>query len=141
MKKTLINPDLLSGKQREAYHFQKVSAVLADYGYLTIKLSDDWCGADFIAQHQDGSFLKVQLKGRLTVGKKYERKKLWICFPSDGQWYIYPHDVVLKKLLHEKRASIATTYLAGGGYSFPGLTKELKLMLEKYQIASPTPPP
>lgn len=35
MKQTRINPDSLSDKQRAAYHFQKVSAVLADFGYLT----------------------------------------------------------------------------------------------------------
>ena len=77
MKRDLIKIGSLSGKQREAYHFQKVSALLADYGYQTIKLSDDWCGADFIAQHLDGTFIKVQLKGRLTVSKKYEGKELW----------------------------------------------------------------
>ncbi len=134
MKLTRINPDSLTAKQREAYHFQKVSAILADYGYQTIKLSDDWCGADFIAQHLDGlSFIKVQLKGRLTVEKKYEKKDLWMCFPSEGAWYLYPHDDILGKLLNEKRKSISSTY-SGGGYSFPYLTKELKSMLTKYKI-------
>lgn len=43
---------------------------MADYGFMTIRLSDDWQGADFIAQHVDGVlFLRVQLKGRLTLGK------------------------------------------------------------------------
>lgn len=111
MKRKLINPGLLSDKQREAYHFQKVSAVFADYGYQTIKLSDDWCGADFIAQNLDGSFMKVQLKGRLTVGRKYEGKDLWICFPAEGQWYVFPHDIILEKLLNQKRNSISPTYL------------------------------
>lgn len=134
MKRKPLTLALLSDKQREAYNFQKVSAVLADYGYQTIKLSDDWCGADFIAQHLDGSFLKVQLKGRLTVERKYEKKDLWICFPANGHWYIYPHDVMLNKLQKEKKTSISPTCLAGGGYSFPSLSRELRLMLEKYKM-------
>jgi hypothetical protein len=57
----------LNSKQQEGHNFQKVSAVLADYGFVTIRLSSDWHGADFIAQHVDGTtFLKIQLKGRLT---------------------------------------------------------------------------
>jgi len=61
----------LNPRQKENYNFQKVSGVLADYGYVTIRLSDDWQGADFIAQHIDGErFLKIQLKGCLTFDKK-----------------------------------------------------------------------
>jgi hypothetical protein len=41
----------LNSRQKEAFNFQKVSAVLADYGFITIRLSSDWGGADFIAQH------------------------------------------------------------------------------------------
>jgi hypothetical protein len=71
----------LKPRQQEGYNFQKVSAVLADFGYVTIRLTNDWCGADFIAQHFDGiSFLKVQLKGRLTFSKKYRGQELFICF-------------------------------------------------------------
>ena len=43
----------LNSRQRENYNFQKVSALFADYGFTTMRLSDDWQGADFIAQHID----------------------------------------------------------------------------------------
>ena len=77
-----IKYSLLNAKQKENYNFQKVSAVLADYGYTCIKLSDDWNGADFLANHVDGiTLLRVQLKGRLTFATKYLGKDLWICFP------------------------------------------------------------
>ena len=67
----------LNSRQRENYNFQKVSAVLADYGFSTIRLSNDWQGADFIAQHLDGiRFLKVQLKARLTFDRKYMGRDL-----------------------------------------------------------------
>jgi hypothetical protein len=49
-----VSYKLLSARQQETYNFQKVSAVLADYGYRTIRLSEDWESADFIAFHNDG---------------------------------------------------------------------------------------
>jgi hypothetical protein len=90
----------LNSRQKEAFNFQKVSAVLADYGFTTIRLTSDWRGADFIAQHFDGStFLKVQLKSRLTFEKKYLKKDLHICFPHGEEWFLYPHDKLLKAVL------------------------------------------
>ncbi len=67
----------LNSRQRENYNFQKVSAVLADYGFTTMRLSSDWKGADFIADHVNGEvFLKVQLKGVLTADAKYQGKDI-----------------------------------------------------------------
>jgi hypothetical protein len=82
----------LSSRQKENFNLQKVSAVLADYGFATIRLTDDWNGADFLALHKDGETLKIQLKSRLTVCGKYQGKKLWIAAPHGGGWFVYPHD-------------------------------------------------
>jgi hypothetical protein len=49
---TPIKYEELNARQQEAFNLQKVSAVLADYGFVTIPLSSDWGGADFIAQHK-----------------------------------------------------------------------------------------
>src|SRR5262245_30092386 len=95
-----ISYESLNSRQKEGFNFQKVSAVLADYGFTTIRLTSDWNSADFIAQHADGStFLKVQLKGRCTVLKEYRGKQLLVCFPDGNDWYIYPHDQVLAAVL------------------------------------------
>ena len=83
----------LNARQKEAYNFQKVAAKLADYGYNCIKLSDDWQGADFLAYHKGGEeTLKVQLKARVTIDRKYLNKNLYMAFPIDGDWYLVPHD-------------------------------------------------
>lgn len=50
--KKISYSDDLNARQKENFNFQKVSAVLADYGYVTMRLSDDWQGADFIALHK-----------------------------------------------------------------------------------------
>jgi hypothetical protein len=91
----------LKAPQKEIYNFQKVSGLLADYGFNCIKLIDDWHGADFLAYHKDGETLKVQLKGRLTIAKKYLGKALWMAFPTHGHWYLVEHD----RLVEMVRAS------------------------------------
>ena len=89
----------LTARQQENYNFSKISALLADYGFNTLRLTDDWKGADFIANHVDGeTFLKVQLKGRFTLDKKYVGKNIWVCFKYRGDWYLYPHDEVISAL-------------------------------------------
>ena len=103
----------LNTRQKEAYNFQKVSAVLADYGYITIRLSSDWEGADFIAQHLDGTFLKVQLKSRACVSRKYENKGIYICFPHGGNWYLVPHDKVVKWLTKQTGLESETVWKDG----------------------------
>ncbi len=124
----------LNARQKESFNFQKVSAVLADYGFITIKLSDDWHGADFIAQHLSGETLKVQLKGRLSFYKKYQGKDLRICFRAENEWYFYPHDELLERILAETNIGNTESWVNHGGYSFPGFSQQLKMMLEPYRF-------
>ena len=94
-----INPDQLNGRQKEIYNFQKSAALLADYGFNCIKLSDDWRGADFLAHHFDGkTTLRVQLKARLTIDRKYAGQDLWMNFPCGRTWYLVPHDVLVEQV-------------------------------------------
>jgi hypothetical protein len=131
MKK--INYNDLNSKQQENYNFHKVAAVLADYGFTSIRLSDDWQGADFIAQHIDGqTFLKVQLKGRrMSFAKKYIGKEIYICFVTDEGVYLYPHDLLLNKI--ERKIS-DKTWLAKGTWSTPKLSKYFKTLLKTYML-------
>jgi hypothetical protein len=124
----------LDSKQKEAFNFQKVSAVLAEYGFITIRLSSDWKGADFIAQHHDGvTFLKVQLKGRLTFQKQYIGRELHICFPYRGQWFLYPHDEFLQEVL-TSGLMVDSRSWESGEYSFPKISKNILRMLEPHRI-------
>ena len=42
MKLEKVQYENLNSKQKEIYNFQKVAAILADYGFNCIKLADDW---------------------------------------------------------------------------------------------------
>ena len=83
----------LNSKQKENYNFHKVASALANYGFNSMRLNDDWQGADFIAVHIDGdAMLKVQLKGRFTLAKKYIDKNIYIAFIENDNVKIYLHD-------------------------------------------------
>lgn len=124
----------LNARQKENYNYHKISALLADYGFTTLRLTDDWQGADFIAQHIDGDmFLKVQLKTRLTFMKKYRKKDLYIAFPEVGSWYLYPHDSLLE-VACEKTSIENTESWQGGAYHVGSLGKKWASMLEPYKI-------
>jgi hypothetical protein len=116
----------LSAPQQESYNFQKVSAVLADYGFATIRLSDDWQGADFIAQHYDGDlFFRIQLKGRLSFDKKYSGKEIKVVFPYKGNWYIYDHDDLLLVAFSHGIVEKTKSWIENGSYTFPSISKKL----------------
>jgi len=135
---TSIDYDALNGRQKENFNFMKVSAMLADYGYTTMRLTDDWGGADFIAVHIDGTSLKVQLKARLIISKKYLDKGLYITFcdrmADDGNWYLYPHDEVCKVLLETTTIGTSQSWSVAGEYHFPRLGARLVKFISPYMI-------
>ena len=130
----------LNSRQKENYNYHKLGAVLADFGYAAMRLSDDWNGADLIAPHVDGNaILKIQLKGRLTFKKSYIGKDLCIAFPLDNDWYVYPHDSVLDLVLSRTDLMAGTSSWENrGGYSFPSLSRQLGELLEPYRICGDT---
>ena len=134
---TKVDYKNLNSKQQESYNFHKVSAILADYGYFPIRLSDDWQSADFLCQKcTDHSFIKVQLKGRLTFSKKYLGKDLFICFQdkNDGQWYLYSHDDLLNNILEDSNIGNTSSWIDQGQWSNNKLTKKEKSKLERYKL-------
>ena len=99
MELTRVRYEDLNARQKENYNFAKISARLADYGLNCLRLSDDWQGADLIACHIDNErYLKVQLKRRLTLDKKYIGKDIHIAFLLSDKCYLYPHDKLLNHM-------------------------------------------
>ena len=110
-----VSYDSLNARQQETHNFQKLAGILATYGFSCIKLADDWQGADFLASHIDGkTTLKVQLKSRLTIDRKYDGKDIWIAFPHKDCWYLIRHD----RLLH--KVTECTDWLHSRSWENPG---------------------
>ncbi len=117
MKFNKIRYTDLNSKQKEIHNFQKVAGLLADYGFNCIKLADDWLGADFLAYHKDGKdTLKVQLKGRLTIDKKYMGKDLYICFPVKDAWCLISHDELVERVSKTTNWLNTASWLESGQY-------------------------
>ena len=127
----------LNDKQKENYNYHKLSAVLADYGYTTLKLSDDWQSADCISVHRDGSSIKIQLKGRFHLNKDYINKDLWIGYPNwvAGEWYLYPHDKLLEELKkNQKMFGFLNSFNKNGIYHARRPSTTLSSLLQKYKL-------
>ena len=128
MKLKKIQYKHLNSKQKEIYNFQKVAAILADYGFNCIKLADDWQGADFLAYHKDGGqTLKVQLKGRLYVTKQYIGKEIYMTFPIEGDWYLVAHDKLLAIVGDHTPWLETSSWIEGGAY---GASKPSKALIQ-----------
>jgi hypothetical protein len=86
----------LNSRQKENYNFFQAASILSQYGFNCIRLSDDWHGADFVAYHINGiDVLRVQLKSRFLVDKKYKGKDLHVCFMHQNKLHLYSHDDLL----------------------------------------------
>ncbi len=129
-----IDYDALNARQQESYNFQKLSGVLASYGFVTIRLSDDWNGADFLARHINGSTLRVQLKGRLTFSSNYIGKDLWIAFRDGELWFLFPHDKMLERILSVTNIGNTESWTALGKYSFPTVPALLQDVLAEFRL-------
>ena len=105
----------LNSKQKENYNFHKVASALADYGFNSLRLNDDWQGADFIAINGD-DMMKIQLKGRFTVDKKYINKEIYIAFIENDVVKLYRHDDAVAVLSDNIKNS--SSWSEFGGYSW-----------------------
>ena len=110
-----IDYDSLNSKQKENFNYHKVASALADYGYDSMRLNNDWEGADFIAVKGD-EMIKVQLKGRFTIDKKYIGKDIFIAFIEDNFVKIYKHDDVVAML--PKNILDSISWSEKGAYSW-----------------------
>lgn len=112
-----INYKDLNSKQKENYNFHMVASALANYGFNSMRLNDDWQGADFIAVHIDGDdMLKVQLKGRFTLAKKYIDKHIYIAFIENESIKIYLHDDAINMMPDNIKNS--KSWIENGLYTF-----------------------
>ena len=138
--KKITYKDLKNNRQREIYNFQKLSAVLAEYGFNCIKLPDDWEGADFLAYHmiEKEKTLMVQLKGELTIAEKYRNKNLYIAFPvrksmQEDSWYLVPHDTLMTIVKCTTNWLNTPTWKKWGSYNSP-LSKAMQEHLKEYRL-------
>lgn len=133
MHRELVPYDDLNGRQQENFNYHKVSAALADYGYTTLRLTDDYNAGDFLAVHISGDVLSVQLKSRFTVARRYDGKGLYIAFPDRGDWFIGPHDDA-RRLLEEVQGH-PTSFNSAGEWHQARLSAALRARLKDWCLS------
>ena len=110
----------LKPRQKENYNFQKMASKLAEYGFNCLWLNDDYEGADFIALHIDReTILKVQLKGRLEINRKYCNKDIHVAFRHKDNDYIYAHDGFLIHAYNNSSIENTQSWKEKGLYNWP----------------------
>ena len=77
-------------------------------------------------------FLKVQLKGRFTIDKKYLGKSLYIGFPYQNSWYLFPHDELVTHLLDSSNIGNTESWVTSGTYHFKSISQDLLAHLSQY---------
>ena len=129
-----INYGELPPPYQEKYNFQKASAILAEFGFATMLLPYEWKGADFIAMHINGDFLKIQLKGRIHTNSRYLEQNIFIMFQDRLHkiWYLYPHDELWT---HTQNHKPGTNY-AENGINHANPTRWMRNWLNDYAINS-----
>ena len=118
----------LNARRKEAYNFHKVAARLADFGYNSVLLSDDYGGADFLAVHADGTVLKVQLKSRFTLDRKYMDKDISIAFRTGRDVVVYDHDDAIERVHRAGKMTHTASWTDAGSYTvnpFPRWARDL----------------
>ena len=131
----------LNAKQREVYNFHFIAARLAQYGYASYPIRDDWNGGDMFSRHMlSGQALTVQIKSRATFDKKYLGKDLHIGFPLGEAVFVYPHDQVLSSYMAGRTArglplDDNQAWSRDGLVHWVNPTKEIMGLLKPYELA------
>lgn len=87
--------DRIDGRMIEMANRHELISMALKMGFNAFQPIIDQ-GIDFILHREgDQKLIKVQLKSRFRLDKKYEGRDLWMAFPSGDQWYLIPCDTLL----------------------------------------------
>lgn len=98
-------------------------------------------GVDLIAYREiDGDLKVVQQKSRWTIDKRYIGRNIWMAFPSDGFWYLVPHDEMLE-WNETRQFQLTDGWIGKGIYHKPSLSAALREKLGPYRLENPSSSP
>lgn len=107
---------------REVINRNTVVSLALDQGFNAFLPVYDG-GVDFILYREsDGLVRKVQLKGRWTIDRKYLGRDIWVAFPITGDWYVMPHDEMVR-LAEAEGVTQTASWTESGVYSKPRPSK------------------
>ncbi len=133
MNRTKIDYHKLNSRAQENYNADKLGALMADYGYHCMRLSDDYNGADMIALREGEEALHIQLKGRVMIKPEYMNKGLYIAFPINGEFYVLLHDTLVD-ICGERGYLNTRAWLEQGKWHVGTPPKDMILRLQEFKL-------
>jgi hypothetical protein len=128
------------GRAQENYNFHKVASILAEYGFTSMRLTNDWKAADFLAVHLNGEVLKVQLKGRLEFRKLYMGQDIYMCFRRGNAAYLFPHDLLFEQATRLLTFHKTSIWHSSEAYNWSSTPVSMLKLLEPYKLTSQPEP-
>lgn len=121
----------------EVINRQRLIAIALERGYNAFLPVYDG-GIDFILYREDGAggpadLRKVQLKGRWYIDRKYLGRDIWIAFPEKDDWYLAPHDEMVR-MGDDTGFTGTRSWTEGGAYGRKGLSKTLANTMEQWRF-------
>jgi hypothetical protein len=78
--------------------------------------------------------LKIQLKGRMTIDKKYLNKDIYMAFPLNGDFYLVPHDELVNLAGESTSWLESSSWIDKGGYSSQSPSSASLELLKQYKL-------
>lgn len=97
-------------------------------------------GIDFIAyRERDNALIKIQLKSRWAIDKKYIDRNIAICFPSNSyvnrDWYLCKHDEMVKWTGESTNYLNSQSWLEKGIYNLPRMSQAVTEQMQRFKIS------
>ena len=78
--------------------------------------------------------LRVQLKSRPTIDKKYLDRQIWIAFPDGGDWFLFQHDDLVSHVKGLGVALPSDSWQNYGRYSWSAIPAWMRQWLERFKV-------
>lgn len=123
----------LSAQAIERINLNSLTAELMARGWhIYLPVYDD--GIDMLATRDEGAtLLRVQLKSRWTIDRKYIGRDIEIAFRNKGIWYLVPHDHAVT--IGQQMGYTDTKSWEKGAYSVGRMSRRLRELMVPYELS------
>lgn len=93
-------------------------------------------GIDLIIHREhDDLLIKIQLKSRWTIHKKYKNRGIAMAFPDGDDFYLIPHDYCIEYAEAHKNYLNTSSWEKGGIYHVASMSKTMKEDFAEFKLA------
>ena len=94
-------------------------------------------GIRFKATHKNGTTISAELRTRLRIQKTNMSADLYMCFPIHGEWYLVPHDRLVRIARHTTPWLDSYSWKVNGRYDTMSPNMQMLKLLRVFKIGIP----